>query len=170
MNQNGYPPTIREISDHFKFSSPAGALSHIEALQKKGYIERDHASRGIRIIAESPFDISFAEVVGDFFDEGKVISTFNKYNIPVPSKNGSLFAVRSLTDLKRFAILKGDYVIFDGKTLLNGLVFFVAGKDEFVGDFENGLLIDLEGKVIDNFQIHGSFYGIVRIPERKGFK
>jgi repressor LexA len=47
----GYPPTIREIARHFGITSPNGVYCHLNALQKKGRIERDlNVSRGIRVL------------------------------------------------------------------------------------------------------------------------
>lgn len=36
---NGFPPTIREIGDHFHIAPPS-ALSHLRALERKGFIRR----------------------------------------------------------------------------------------------------------------------------------
>jgi hypothetical protein len=45
------PPTIREICTEFRFSSPNGALGHLDALEKKGYIARsDKKARSIRVL------------------------------------------------------------------------------------------------------------------------
>ncbi len=41
IQQNGYPPAIRDIGDHFGIVSPNGVMCHLKALQKKGYIQRD---------------------------------------------------------------------------------------------------------------------------------
>jgi len=38
--QRGYPPTVREIADHFGFKSPLSVQIHINALIKKGYLKR----------------------------------------------------------------------------------------------------------------------------------
>ena len=38
--KNGYPPTIREIGEHFKIYVRA-AQDHLKALEKKGYIFRE---------------------------------------------------------------------------------------------------------------------------------
>lgn len=47
-----FPPTFREISDHFKISV-RGAYDHIKALEKKGYLRCDkNRSRAIEIINE----------------------------------------------------------------------------------------------------------------------
>jgi len=38
---NGYPPTLREITAHFKIESARTILDHAVALEKKGYVKRD---------------------------------------------------------------------------------------------------------------------------------
>jgi repressor LexA len=46
----GYPPTIRDIADHFSMSAK-GAYDHVLALEKKGYIKRDpKISRSIKVL------------------------------------------------------------------------------------------------------------------------
>lgn len=55
--QNGYPPTMREIGDQFGISSLNGVRDHLKALQRKGYIDRDAGkSRTIQIL-EMPDDL-----------------------------------------------------------------------------------------------------------------
>jgi len=41
IQQNGYPPAIRDIGNAFGIASPNGVMCHLRALQKKGYILRD---------------------------------------------------------------------------------------------------------------------------------
>ncbi len=41
IEQNGYPPAIRDIGDHFGIVSPNGVMCHLKALKSKGYIQRD---------------------------------------------------------------------------------------------------------------------------------
>ena len=51
----GYPPTVRELADHFDMASPRGADKHLEALQSKGWITRTQGlSRGIGFIDTLP--------------------------------------------------------------------------------------------------------------------
>ena len=51
--QNGYPPTIREIGSQFGFSEKA-AHDHLNALEKKKYIERQEGKpRAISILKEA---------------------------------------------------------------------------------------------------------------------
>lgn len=50
--QNVYPPTVREISDHFGISLRA-VQDHLAALQKKGYLSTEQKrSRSIRVLVD----------------------------------------------------------------------------------------------------------------------
>jgi repressor LexA len=51
IENRGYGPTVREIGDAFKISSPNGVMCHLNALVKKGLITRDpkHA-RAIQLV------------------------------------------------------------------------------------------------------------------------
>lgn len=54
IESNGYPPTMREISDAFGWASANSAMLHIRALERKGFvIVTPGASRGIKIIGDS---------------------------------------------------------------------------------------------------------------------
>jgi len=48
--ENSYPPTVRDISDHFGISLRA-IQDHIAALQKKGYLsQREKKARSLRVL------------------------------------------------------------------------------------------------------------------------
>ncbi len=47
--KNGYPPSIREIGSHFEIGSLRGVTVHLDALEKKGYIERNNTPRSIKV-------------------------------------------------------------------------------------------------------------------------
>src|SRR5262245_24145238 len=40
VQARGYGPTVREIGEHFKISSPNGVMCHLRALEKKGLLKR----------------------------------------------------------------------------------------------------------------------------------
>ena len=45
----GYPPTLREIGEHFGIRSTNGVNDHLKALEKKGHLRReDLKSRAMR--------------------------------------------------------------------------------------------------------------------------
>ncbi|PLY00593.1 MAG: LexA family transcriptional regulator [Desulfuromonas sp.] len=53
LQQQGYPPTLREIAAHLNVSGTLGVLKHLQALEKKGFIEKEAgSSRGIRIVGQ----------------------------------------------------------------------------------------------------------------------
>lgn len=51
----GYPPTVREICKATGLKSPRSASQHLQALERKGYIERGRdKSRAIRFLHKQP--------------------------------------------------------------------------------------------------------------------
>lgn len=63
--EHGWPPTYREISAAFNFSSPTAALTHVNALERRGWLFHGPGARQIRIITTAP-----ATVVHDHDTEG----------------------------------------------------------------------------------------------------
>lgn len=54
LEANGSPPTLREISSHIGTSGTVTAISHVNALEKKGYLRRrEGSSRGITLTRTS---------------------------------------------------------------------------------------------------------------------
>jgi repressor LexA len=50
---HGYPPSIRDVAAEFGFVSEQGAICHLKALSKKGYIRRTPGKcRAIQITAQ----------------------------------------------------------------------------------------------------------------------
>lgn len=50
-NSHLYGPTVREIARAFSIRSPNGVICHLDALEKKGRIERTPNSvRGIKVV------------------------------------------------------------------------------------------------------------------------
>src|SRR6188474_459491 len=54
--ERGFPPTLREIGEHFNIRSTNGVNDHLKALEKKGHLRReDLKSRAMRpIFSGSP--------------------------------------------------------------------------------------------------------------------
>ena len=52
INGRGFPPTLREIGEHFGIKSTNGVNDHLKALEKKGFLRReDLKSRAMRPVA-----------------------------------------------------------------------------------------------------------------------
>lgn len=49
QDNNGYPPSQREIAAHLQISGTLPVGKHLDALEKKGYLKRDPVSRGIAL-------------------------------------------------------------------------------------------------------------------------
>jgi len=53
ITQQRLSPTVREIGEQFGIRSSNGVMCHLRALERKGWIKRDHyLSRGITLVAE----------------------------------------------------------------------------------------------------------------------
>lgn len=50
IGRTGFPPSLRDIAGHLGITGNAGVLSHLTALERKGYLRREQgSSRGIRL-------------------------------------------------------------------------------------------------------------------------
>src|SRR4030042_129200 len=50
IKERGYPPSIREVGEHFHIY-PRAVFDHLKALEKKGYLKRrESMSRGLEIL------------------------------------------------------------------------------------------------------------------------
>src|SRR5436190_18702267 len=58
ISERGYPPTLREIGEHFGIRSTNGVNDHLKALEKKGHLRReDLKSRAMRPVGDIvPFE------------------------------------------------------------------------------------------------------------------
>src|SRR5262245_8465667 len=55
IENKGWPPTIRDIGNHFAIKSTNGVMCHLKALEKKGLILRDKkAARAITLVDRAP--------------------------------------------------------------------------------------------------------------------
>jgi len=53
--EHGFPPTLREIAAQLRITGTLGAMRHLEALEKKGYLKRQaRGSRGITLLPQEP--------------------------------------------------------------------------------------------------------------------
>ncbi|ABV32913.1 MULTISPECIES: transcriptional repressor LexA [Pseudothermotoga] len=52
IDSHGYPPSIRDIARAFRIT-PRGAIVHLNALEKKGYLTRGKRARSIKVLNRS---------------------------------------------------------------------------------------------------------------------
>ena len=126
LRDRGYPPSIRDICRQVGLSSSSTVYAHLNALEKKGYIQRDDgAMRGIRIAGRSNVNSAFMDRSDDVVDVpviGRVaagmpiLATENiERTFPVPSdfapgKEVFMLQVKG-ESMVEIGILDGDYVL-----------------------------------------------------------
>jgi len=133
---HGYPPTVREIGEHFRILW-AAARGHLQALQKKGFIRLIRSrSRGIEIPGLRPADgipvpiagtIRAGEPILAREDAGSNIM-IDRGLFPYPDA----FSLRITGDSMQDAgILEGDYVVIKPQnTIDSGEIGVVLIEDE----------------------------------------
>jgi repressor LexA len=57
-NDSGYPPSQREIARHLNVSGTLPVMKHLSALERKGYINREHVNRGITLRVQNGRPVS----------------------------------------------------------------------------------------------------------------
>ena len=119
--KKGYPPAVREICEAVHLKSPSSVHSHLETLEKNGYIRKDPTKpRAIEILDDS-FQLTRREmvnipVIGSVAAGQPIFAAENiETYFPVPSEfipNQEVFMLH----------VKGDSMmnagIFDGDTIL----------------------------------------------------
>ncbi len=125
MEDNGYPPSVREIGKYVGMRSSSTVHTHLNNLQEKGFLTRDPATpRGLRVNWDSVTGAVDVErrpmrhvpLVGEVAAGTDVLAAQNiEESLPVPADftgEGDLFMVRVKGDSMIDAgILHGDFVI-----------------------------------------------------------
>jgi len=118
-NQNGYPPSIREICDKAGISSTSVVNYYLNQLEEGGFIERDgRVSRGIRLVkplsemasSETPASVGTqikktAEAVRQAVEEVLRVPVLGRIvagsPMPVPASDFSYYDAESMVDVAR---------------------------------------------------------------------
>lgn len=119
ISEKGYPPSIREIGESMGIASLKGVTSHLDALERKGYISRSNTPRSIRILhpAYSPGNTVTMVPLVKGFDHDDLLGEWNvEKMLPVSSKligkGRGAFMVRVVgTHLKNDGLLPHDLVV-----------------------------------------------------------
>lgn len=144
LKKKGYPPTVREIADHFRMAGPKGAKKHLDRLAAKGYIRRlPGCSRAIEILTESPLTPArMIPIVGrvragsPILAEEQVEGHLAVDEDLAPWKEAFLLRVMG-DSMIQAGILEGDYVIVKPQsTSENGeIVVALIGEEATVKRF-----------------------------------
>ncbi|MBM4307256.1 MAG: transcriptional repressor LexA [Deltaproteobacteria bacterium] len=149
IREKGYPPSIREIGEHFHIY-PRAVFDHLKALERKGYLKRQSTmSRGIeiRVFEEDRLRKGGRPLIRDIPVLGRVAAgkpTLAVENvegsIPLPTewaKGKETFLLKVKGDSMSPYILPGDYVIVRSQpSAENGdVVVTLMGEEAMVKRF-----------------------------------
>ena len=182
LQEQGYPPTIREIAERFSFQSTGTVRDHLKALTAKGFIERiPGASRGLRLIKREflPSNLVSIPIVGHISAGGPKLAFEDiQGNLAVDrtiiTAKGT-FALRVEGDsMMGKGIFKGDYVVVKPQPAAqNGdvVVALIDDEEATVKEFrrKNGLIQLLPANPIyepievdERVKIIGRVVGLIR--------
>lgn len=117
--ERGYPPTLREIGEHFGIRSTNGVNDHLKALEKKGHLRReDLKSRAMRPVLEGDI-IPFPRRAGTGGDAVPYASDGDMAEIPIIGRVAAgqpILAVENVQDT-----VKIDRVLVGGHREVFGL-------------------------------------------------
>ena len=181
--KKGYPPSVREICEAVSLKSTSSVHSHLETLEKNGYIRRDPTKpRTIEIVDDS-FNLTRREVVnvpliGSVAAGQPILAEENIENyFPIPVEflpNESIFMLRVKGEsMINAGIFDGDQVLVKQQnTARNGEIVVALLEDSAtVKRFykENGYYRlqpendAMEPILTDHEEILGTVIGLIRL-------
>ncbi len=125
IDNNKYPPTIREICDNLKLDSTSSAVYHLKKLEKMGKISRsNNKNRAIELTEGVSNNNITLSVVGEIAAGTPILAEQNLIDSYVVSEN--LFKGTDMFMLKvkgdsmiNVGIYNGDYVVISKQSIAN---------------------------------------------------
>lgn len=178
----GYPPTVRDICEAVKLKSTSSVHSHLETLEKNGYIRRDPTKpRAIEIIDEN-FNLTRREMtnvpmVGRVAAGEPILAVENiESYFPIPTEympNAESFMLKVKGEsMINAGIFDGDQILVEKcSTAKNGdmvvalvddsatVKTFYKEKDHIRLQPENDTMDPI---IVDNCEIMGKVFGVFR--------
>src|SRR5689334_1635199 len=115
LDENGCPPTLREISEHIGTKGTATALLHLEALERKGHVHRRDGSRGISLTRRTAASVSLPiiGIVRAGVPEPAIEDILGYYSIDPSWLKGEGNYILKIQgeSMKEAGIFDGDYAI-----------------------------------------------------------
>ena len=178
----GYPPAVREICEAVNLKSTSSVHSHLETLEKNGYIRRDPTKPRAIEIMDDTFNLARREVVNvpvigrvaagePIFAEENIENYFPVPMEFMPNEKTFLLSVRGESMINA-GILDGDYVLVKQQlTAENGdMVVALVGDGATVKRFfqeegvyrlqpENDFMDPI---IVESVEILGKVIGVFR--------
>ncbi|MGN0312882.1 MAG: transcriptional repressor LexA [Lachnospiraceae bacterium] len=178
----GYPPSVREICEAVNLKSTSSVHSHLESLEKKGYIRRDLAKPRAIEIMDDNFNLTRREVVnvpivGQVAAGSPILAVENVENyFPVPTEympNKQSFMLKVKGEsMINVGIFDGDQILVEEtNTARNGdIVVALIDDSATVKTFykEDGYIRlqpendTMEPIIVEDCQILGKVFGVFR--------
>lgn len=180
--QRGFPPAVRDICEAVHLKSTSSVHSHLETLEKNGYIRRDPTKPRAIEILDDTFNLTRRELanvplVGQVAAGEPILAQENIENyFPVPVEmlpnNPTFFLKVKGESMVNAGILDGDYVLVEERhTASNGeMVVALVDDNATVKTFykEEGMIRlqpendFMEPIMVRDVQILGKVIGIFR--------
>lgn len=181
--KKGYPPAVREICEAVHLKSTSSVHSHLETLEKNGYIRRDPTKpRAIEIIDDSfqmvRHEMASIPVVGTVAAGQPILAQQNiESYFPVPAElvpNAECFSLKVKGEsMINAGIFNGDQIFVECcNTARNGdIVVALVDDSATVKTFykENGYIRlqpendTMEPIIVPDCQILGKVFGVFRL-------
>jgi len=178
----GYPPTVREICEKVDLKSTSSVHSHLETLEKKGYIKRDPAKPRAIEICDDSFQMVRTEmaslpVYGNVAAGQPILAVDNVLDyFPIPASEvprGESFILNVKGDsMINVGILSGDKILVNKcESASNGdIVVALVDDSATVKTFykENGHIRlqpendSMDPIIVPDCQILGKVFGVYR--------
>ncbi len=179
----GYPPAVRDICEAVHLKSTSSVHSHLDTLEKNGYIRRDPSKpRAIEIIDDS-FNLTRRElvnvpVVGQVAAGNPILAVENITSyFPIPAEflpNEETFMLMVKGDsMVNMGIYEGDQIIVKKQSTANNNDVVVALVDDsatvkryFKEDGHYRLQPEndfMEPIIVDHVEILGKVIGLIRL-------
>lgn len=184
--KKGYPPAVREICDAVHLKSTSSVHSHLETLEKNGFIRRDPTKPRAIEIVDDDYGIYHGEmvrvpIIGQVAAGEPILAEENiEGYFPFPADqlpNSELFLLKVKGEsMINMGILDGDHILVEErKTARNGEVVVALVDDSAtVKRFykENGHIRlqpendDMDPIIVPDCEIVGKVIGLMRMGIR----
>lgn len=177
INDNGFPPSVREICAKLNIKSTATAYSYIEKLKERGLLEKSPLKKRALTLSRRANEFKSVPLVGTIRAGSPIFAVENLEGYyPLPEEfntGGTEFALKVQGDsMINAGIYEGDIIIVNQQNdATNGeIVVALIDDSATVKRFyrKNGKIIlhpendDLEDMIFDNVSILGVVKGLMR--------
>ncbi len=140
--KKGYPPAVREICEAVKLKSTSSVHSHLETLEKNGYIRRDPTKPRAIEIVDDEFNLTRREMVNvpivgtvaagqPILADENIEGYFPLLAESLPSGTGDVFMLKVKGEsMVNAGIFDGDFVVVRQQTTANNGEVVVALMDD----------------------------------------